>query len=59
MNLLPHHEIHGAVSVPDGSGNESEGMILAPGLPLPRETSYSDAGHNNGVRCWFTACSNQ
>ena len=46
MNLLPHHEIHGAVSVPDGSGNESEGMILAPGLPLLGKTSYRDAGHN-------------
>ena len=46
MNLLPHHEIHGAVSVPDGSGNKSEGMILAPGLPFLGETSYRDAGHN-------------
>ena len=62
MNLLPHHEIHGSVSVPDGSGNESEGMILAPCLPLLGKTSYRDAGHEVGVRNWLyyiTACSNQ
>ena len=34
LNLLPEHEVHGAISILHGPSDESKGMILSPGFPL-------------------------
>ena len=43
--LLPEHEIHGAVGVLHGAGDEAEGMILPPTLPLFGQAGLGDTGH--------------
>ena len=42
---LPVEQVECAVGVLDGFGDESEGMVFAPGLPLLRQTALCNSAH--------------
>ena len=47
--VLPKHEIHGAVRILGGPGNEPEGVVFAPILALLGQSGLRDSRHDRRV----------